>query len=1201
MLEKRVLPANRRRVTFVDRLRSLAMPYGIIGVTLFLAAFSAFHRNGLIARGDLWPGYAIPGNQHLTNALSLWSISLSGFGSTSFAPDEILPAALCGLLAHIGFSPSLQQFTFYTALLIFEGIGTAYLVRGLFPERPIVALVAGLALPLSLYNAAPFLNYIDAFAVGFFPLAAGWLVRRLREPVSPTRFAAECGLMSLGVMMLAGTPPIAAYFMAWAAGWIAAGWVVWRTFRQTAAGLALGVIFALAINSWWAYQVIVTLGGGGAASQTFAGPIEWSWVDRRASLLNLLSMKAMWSLDYGEYAPWFWIYERAPLQELVFAPLFFALASVLSPYRRRVAALFAVLAVSAFLAKGYHAPFGEANAFLYQHIPFFWLLRDPLVEAGITLYLALFTLAALGLVEVASRVAGMFARAQIRARQTIERVAAFALFALVIANGVLFDAGAALPEEWLNGQARTVVDIPQYWYDAAAYLNEHAGSERVLIMPNDDFYQMPYDWGYYGADGPPRTLIHAAVVLLTPDSYAYLAISPAARGLLGDLLDSIQSRPAVAIAPALRVAGVGWILQRNDIKTAMPFRHILGAPYVAAYLARQPGIHRVATFGKLDVYRVNDPQPYLAAYDGWGQSLSAASPDLVRTGIMLSGDPAWLNEAGDAGAASARGFSASADEPGPSYRMARAATLWLKPRSISVTAQLITPKSLLVRMRGARLTSSGARRAWSRDMLIPLLSRPSARIAIHVADDYFVTSPGELEKGAPIDVGTYVPPSDAPLTVEVYALGPNLLATQAWGMLSDCRQPPSDDVVNAAAPLSAGTLRIFTGEGSACASIGLPAPRARYDKLLAELEYRNAGGAEPAISFTSKRASFDDDDLLFGARWHPWHRVVDNTEGPVVVASYAWKTTTATTVNEYRHAGISRMRRIGARVIADPDLIAQVGAGVFEPEALKSGASLLRDAAFEHGLRRPVIDDGTRQPLLPDPRRAGYTVLPGGVLELRAGTTRISERLTITGVAGRIVRLHVDARSLMGQGPTARLVGSSGQTLWQSGFHADDRWQAAQVSVHVGSGDDAIGLWLIASSDYVPSIVQFKNVSLQTWPNHAGDVVAAEGRAPRDLPIHWAGDVDRYTAQLPQGARLFVLRNSFSEGWHVAAAGEDLAWRHVTVDGIFNAWIVPPGAPRDVDIYFKPNILFRRLQALAVAGIALCFAVLGLTVMRRRT
>ena len=46
----------------------------------------------------------------------------------------------------------------------------------------------------------------------------------------------------------------------------------------------------------------------------------------------------------------------------------------------------------------------------------------------------------------------------------------------------------------------THVSVPAYWTAMASYLNGSAPPGNLLVLPEDDFYQMPYTWGYYGAD-----------------------------------------------------------------------------------------------------------------------------------------------------------------------------------------------------------------------------------------------------------------------------------------------------------------------------------------------------------------------------------------------------------------------------------------------------------------------------------------------------------------------------------------------------------------------------------------------------------------------------------------------------------------------------------------------------------------------------
>ena len=46
----------------------------------------------------------------------------------------------------------------------------------------------------------------------------------------------------------------------------------------------------------------------------------------------------------------------------------------------------------------------------------------------------------------------------------------------------------------------------------ASYLNSWAPPGNLLVLPEDDFYQMRYTWGYYGADGFITGLIARNVV-----------------------------------------------------------------------------------------------------------------------------------------------------------------------------------------------------------------------------------------------------------------------------------------------------------------------------------------------------------------------------------------------------------------------------------------------------------------------------------------------------------------------------------------------------------------------------------------------------------------------------------------------------------------------------------------------------------------
>src|SRR6185437_5777807 len=64
------------------------------------------------------------------------------------------------------------------------------------------------------------------------------------------------------------------------------------------------------------------------------------------------------------------------------------------------------------------------------------------------------------------------------------------------------------------------VSVPVYWTAMASYLNRSAPPGNLLVLPEDDYYQMPYTWGYYGADTFIRDLITRHVVDAAGQGYA---------------------------------------------------------------------------------------------------------------------------------------------------------------------------------------------------------------------------------------------------------------------------------------------------------------------------------------------------------------------------------------------------------------------------------------------------------------------------------------------------------------------------------------------------------------------------------------------------------------------------------------------------------------------------------------------------------
>ena len=133
-------------------------------------------------------------------------------------------------------------------------------------------------------------------------------------------------------------------------------------------------------------------------------------------------------------------------------------------------------------------------------------------------------------------------------------------------------------------------EVPGYWRDAAAYLDDHSRGGTTLLLPGEGFGR--FAWGRT-VDEPVQTLMR------TPWATRQQAGPLAGTGSVR-VLDAVeeavaQGRPVPGLADLLASAGVDQVLLRTDLDWAGT-----GGPRPALVhrsLATSPGLTRVATFG----------------------------------------------------------------------------------------------------------------------------------------------------------------------------------------------------------------------------------------------------------------------------------------------------------------------------------------------------------------------------------------------------------------------------------------------------------------------------------------------------------------------------------------------------------------------------------------------------------------------------
>ena len=97
----------------------------------------------------------------------------------------------------------------------------------------------------------------------------------------------------------------------------------------------------------------------------------------------------------------------------------------------------------------------------------------------------------------------------------------------------------------------------------ASYVDRDPANGAMLVLPPDDFYQMPYRWGYYGIDTFVGDLMHRPV--LVPSGQTYFGSSPYLVGVVNLAVQSMLAGDWPLVDRILRVLGTPFLLTFGEI------------------------------------------------------------------------------------------------------------------------------------------------------------------------------------------------------------------------------------------------------------------------------------------------------------------------------------------------------------------------------------------------------------------------------------------------------------------------------------------------------------------------------------------------------------------------------------------------------------------------------------------------------------
>jgi len=582
-----------------------------IGIAiLFIAALVPllwFRQGYIISSGDEFPSFLNP-QRSFNTGIYLWSSDYLGYATPN--PAYALYQYSGIFLNNFGISVGSIQTFFQIFLFIFGAFSMYYFSKTVYPKLKLAAFVAGFFYMFNIFTLANRLDLTLIWTYAFLPLLLGLFVKIVNTSSERDNKTANKNIVYFAlasVVALSVESPNTANLALNIFGLTILAIYYLIKFRRLLRPILVSFVkiagLTIPINLWWLYTILNYYLFSPQSLNTSVNVVAWSWTHVRASFLNLFWLNGFWGW-LPEYVPYINAYSNSILTVLVFVPFIIAASALFfkgEKSRFNAYILFSIL-ILLFLAKGLHEPFGQLNLQIYQNIPFMNMFREP--ASRFTLLIVPFLALLIG--YAAESIANIkIPRVHFRFNKILVVSLLLMTFAVAVYPLILNPLETKTQELPFS----SYVQVPDYWYQASNWINSQHGDWKVLITPLDDFYQMPYTWGYYGSDSLTSELINKPIVS-TANLNGY-KINMDTASTLGQLNYAMLYNRPEKFKGLLDLLNVKFIMQRNDIEYNLTGRNIMSPAEMSAFLIQQPYIHLVQRFGQIDIYEYSDAKPFL--------------------------------------------------------------------------------------------------------------------------------------------------------------------------------------------------------------------------------------------------------------------------------------------------------------------------------------------------------------------------------------------------------------------------------------------------------------------------------------------------------------------------------------------------------------------------------------------------------------
>ncbi len=1186
---------GRGRRTAAGWLRAHATGVAIATAACVVGAvivFAWFRTGTFYGRGDVAPWI----RDSLRGELGWqWTHQDSGAGGPAYDIVRVSDLIFIQIARLLGGTEALAQRLLFATAFAYAAVGTAMFVSR-FTRRAALVFAAGLLgafNPLVMVNLP---NYLLPVAIGAVGTTGAIAVTAARGRAT-RRHPRLLALLSLTWVSLAINPPLLAIVGCWAALLPVTAPALTGTGRRGAvrvvALLGRSAIWAVPLALWWivpyAFALERASGAGTIGANTDVA--SWAWTHAHGSLDRVLTLVAKWSWPderFGNNVP---SMAGTGWRALTFAlpAAAFLAAAIARPRRLRTARrLLIALIPLAIVGKGLQPPLPGLNKWLYGHVPGFWLFREPANKFGVLLALALVTGWALAL-------DGGFSRLRVVRRRGHPRGLLLGHLPLALL------AVAPLVFAWpmLTGRAVRSADrvrVPGAWHEVARAVNGSSVRGKLLVLPLDDFYQVPTTWGFYGADTMVRQLFSRPVISRNPQSY--VGASGEFDALMRATERALNGGDTAAVKRVLRSLGVSHVVVRHDIDFASTIRtpKMSRPEPLEAAMTEVPGFARTLRTDVADVFESDHDADAVEAFSGTVVAATSGSDALA--GIVAS-TPGHLAVA-PKGSPLARGTALYIDGETPIPRASGAAGEWhYQRRAGGKQLVAVRPDASGVAIDDTTRISIDGRGVAGR----PTLTVPSAGPAAAVDVDGQLLDLARGAQYARVGPGTVIRPYEASLGT---ALG-------AWGEVGDCNRYDGRSLqevgigVEGGFAGETGVTKLRARAHSACIAAPIEGVTAG-DLMQVSVDVHAVEGAPPRTCLWESgpdRCTRLDEIQTLGDAWYrlgTLHRVAAGTTG-VRLYLYADQPAPEDAATTGTEAWYRRPRaevlvpgkpvKLGHRPGAAGTV--SIGTGPVEtefdvdsPALVIGGRSEARDchryddrSLDEAGISATDLPGDPPGVRLRARHHSACVVMP--VLGVKPPSSyELSFVATVDGSAPPRVCLWED--------PTGRCADfetvSSPERKGSGTYRLRGRFDPSTTGVQ---------LYLYADADEGAARIDYRSLALRPVTDEAVVLLPADLASAPVPRLRWSQDNPaRYRVHVEGSDAPFVLAltEASSPGWRVRGLSAGAQARPLEVDGYRSGWVIE--APRDQDLVIEYAPARRARAALRVSQAAAVLFVLTL-------